>query len=78
MGPGGTSLANAETMSAAEAIAIREHQQSHLPAIALTAYASATDREQALAAGYDLHLTKPIEPLELARGVAMVFKEGNG
>jgi len=36
-----------------------------LPAAALTAYATTGDRAQALAAGYQAHLTKPIEPSEL-------------
>jgi len=44
-----------------------EHKYSRkrLPAIALTAYASPTDCSQALATGYDLHLSKPVEPIEL-------------
>jgi len=41
-----------------------------LPAIALTAYASAEDRERALAAGYDAHVTKPVDAGELAAAVA--------
>ena len=36
-----------------------------LPAIALTAYASAEDRERALAAGYDAHVAKPVDVDEL-------------
>ena len=36
-----------------------------LPAIALTAYARTEDRLRALAAGYDAHIGKPMEPLEL-------------
>lgn len=40
------------------------------PAIALTAYASARDRQRALEAGYQHHLAKPIEPQEIARIVA--------
>ncbi|HYU99094.1 MAG TPA: PAS domain S-box protein [Pyrinomonadaceae bacterium] len=36
-----------------------------IPAIALTGYATLKDREQALAAGYQLHLAKPVEPEEL-------------
>ena len=32
-----------------------------IPAIALTAYASADDRQRALAAGYQSHLAKPFE-----------------
>ena len=31
-----------------------------LPAVALTAYASESDRDRAIAAGYDEHLAKPI------------------
>jgi signal transduction histidine kinase len=40
-----------------------------VPAIALTAYASAGDRGKALAAGYQLHIAKPFDPTELARTV---------
>jgi PAS domain S-box-containing protein len=36
-----------------------------IPAIALTAFARAQDRDRALAAGYQAHLTKPIDPHEL-------------
>ena len=32
-----------------------------LPAVALTAYASAEDRQRALAAGYDAHVAKPMD-----------------
>jgi CheY-like chemotaxis protein len=45
----------------------REQQEPRLPAIAFTAYASATDREQAIAAGFDRHIAKPIGATELAR-----------
>ena len=41
-----------------------------LPALALTAYARAEDREQALAEGFDRYLTKPVEPSELVGIVA--------
>jgi PAS domain S-box-containing protein len=34
----------------------------HMPAAAITAYAGDHNRERALAAGYDRHLTKPISP----------------
>jgi PAS domain S-box-containing protein len=59
----------------------REGLERRLPAIAVTAYASATDRDQAIAAGYDAHVTKPIEPDVLARAVASVLNrllQGNG
>jgi PAS domain S-box-containing protein len=37
----------------------------HIPAIALTAYASVVDRRRALLAGFQTHLAKPIEPDDL-------------
>jgi PAS domain S-box-containing protein len=40
------------------------------PAIALTAFARDEDRERTLAAGYQLHLAKPVEPQELLTAVA--------
>ena len=43
------------------------------PAIALTAYASATDRRQALAAGYQTYLAKPFEPPDLVAAVASLL-----
>jgi PAS domain S-box-containing protein len=48
----------------------RRQQRGRLPAIAVTAYATSTDREQALAAGYDLHLAKPVDPTALVQAVA--------
>jgi PAS domain S-box-containing protein len=48
----------------------REHSHTRLPAIALTAYASTTDRDQALTAGYDLHLAKPVGPADLTQALA--------
>ena len=41
-----------------------------LPAIALTAYATAEDVKRAFAAGYDLHVPKPVDALTLARAIA--------
>lgn len=43
-----------------------------LPAVALTAYAKAEDRNLALAAGFEIHLSKPVEPTDLAAAVATV------
>jgi CheY-like chemotaxis protein len=37
----------------------------HVPAIALTAYTGTSDRRQALLAGFQTHLAKPVEPDEL-------------
>jgi hypothetical protein len=41
-----------------------------VPAAALTAYATPGDRLRALDAGYNLHISKPVEPKELAAAVA--------
>jgi CheY-like chemotaxis protein len=41
-----------------------------LPAVALTAYAHTEDRMRALAAGFQMHVTKPVEPRELLRVIA--------
>ena len=38
----------------------------NVPAIALTGYASLKDANMALQAGFDAHLSKPVDPLELA------------
>jgi PAS domain S-box-containing protein len=52
---------------------IRSMHLSHLrnlPAIALTAYARADDRQRALLAGFQMHVSKPVEPRELIAGIA--------
>ena len=41
-----------------------------MPAIALTAFARAEDRERAIASGFQAHLAKPVEPTELVAAVA--------
>jgi CheY-like chemotaxis protein len=41
-----------------------------IPAIALTAYARAEDRAEIFAAGYQLHLAKPVELAKLQAGLA--------
>ena len=44
-----------------------ERGERRLPAVALTAYATAEDVRRALAAGYDLHVAKPVDTPTLAR-----------
>jgi signal transduction histidine kinase/DNA-binding response OmpR family regulator len=41
-----------------------------LPAAALTAYARSDDRMRALRAGFHIHLTKPVDPVELVTSIA--------
>ena len=44
------------------------------PAVALTAYARTEDRMQAILAGFQHHVTKPVEPAELIAMVASLAK----
>ncbi|BAY78215.1 multi-sensor hybrid histidine kinase [Nostoc linckia NIES-25] len=44
-------------------------QGGEIPAIALTAYAGEINYNQALAAGFQKHLPKPVEPLDLANAI---------
>ncbi len=47
-----------------------------VPAIALTAYARVEDRMQALRAGYQMHVPKPVELAELAAVAASIVRRG--
>jgi PAS domain S-box-containing protein len=47
---------------------------SHVPAVAVTAYADPRDRDRALSAGFEAHLAKPVEPHELAAAVLGVLR----
>jgi CheY-like chemotaxis protein len=40
------------------------------PAVALTAYARVEDRTRAMLAGFQNHVTKPVEPAELIAAIA--------
>jgi CheY-like chemotaxis protein len=40
-----------------------------IPAVAITAYATGGDRARALSSGFQLHVPKPFDPIELARTV---------
>jgi PAS domain S-box-containing protein len=51
---------------------LRSEEGGDLPAIALTALARLEDRGQALASGFQVHLSKPVEPAELVSAVAML------
>jgi CheY-like chemotaxis protein len=53
--------------------ALPQEDGADVPAIALTAFAAAQDKERALAAGFQRHLAKPIEPVALAKNVARIL-----
>jgi PAS domain S-box-containing protein len=52
---------------------IRALHGPDLPAVALTAYARVTDRDHALAAGFQRHVVKPVDPQQLVEIVASVI-----
>lgn len=45
--------------------ALQVKQGGQIPAVALTAYAGAEDQKQALSAGFQLHVPKPVNPYKL-------------
>ncbi|HEV2883335.1 MAG TPA: response regulator [Pyrinomonadaceae bacterium] len=53
---------------------IRSKKAKELPAVALTAYASKEDRARALAAGFQMHVPKPIEPEVLVMAIASAMR----
>jgi CheY-like chemotaxis protein len=56
--------------------AVRERASTRggqIPAVAVTAYGRPDDRDRVLSAGYQAHVTKPVEPSELIAAVAAVL-----
>ncbi|MDQ3346740.1 MAG: ATP-binding protein [Acidobacteriota bacterium] len=54
---------------------IRQYEAEHggfLPAVALTAYTRAEDRARVLAAGFQAHVPKPVDPVELTAAIATI------
>jgi signal transduction histidine kinase/ActR/RegA family two-component response regulator len=54
----------------------RKDGAAPVPAVALTAYGSKEDREQALAAGFQVHLVKPVDPVRLGATIAALQAAG--
>jgi len=48
-----------------------------IPAAALTAYARSEDRARTLQGGFEMHLAKPIDPIELASAVKALARRGS-
>jgi signal transduction histidine kinase/ActR/RegA family two-component response regulator len=56
---------------------IRQYEAQHggfLPVVALTGYARAEDRARILAAGFQAHVPKPVEPVELTAVISSVTR----
>ena len=47
----------------------RNDGRASIPAAALTAYARVADRARSLQAGFQMHMSKPVQPSELAAAV---------
>jgi signal transduction histidine kinase/CheY-like chemotaxis protein len=58
--------------------ALPPEQGGQIPTIALTAYAGELNQQQALQAGFQRHLVKPIEPEALIQAIAELQAPGNG
>ncbi|ODH01476.1 hybrid sensor histidine kinase/response regulator [Nostoc sp. KVJ20] len=55
--------------------AMPKEKGGEIPAIALTAYAGESDRDRVLAAGFQKHIAKPVQPTELLTSIADLLKE---
>jgi hypothetical protein len=51
-----------------------QDQLGQIPAIALTAFARTQDRLKVLSSGYQMHVPKPIEPIELVTVIASITR----
>src|SRR5437867_4725571 len=52
---------------------LKSKRAKKIPAVALTAYATDEDRSEALAAGFQIHVAKPIEPESFVTSIAKVL-----
>ncbi|MBH8573541.1 hypothetical protein I8752_11035 [Nostocaceae cyanobacterium CENA369] len=51
-----------------------KEQGGQVRAIALTAYAGDFNQQQALSAGFQQHVSKPVEPEELIRAIVVLLE----
>ncbi|MEH2162186.1 MAG: AAA family ATPase [Nostoc sp.] len=53
---------------------LKPEQGGTIPAIALTAYAGEMDYQQAIAVGFQQHISKPVDPEELVKAIEALIK----
>ncbi|MBG1263976.1 hybrid sensor histidine kinase/response regulator [Nostoc commune] len=54
--------------------ALSPEQGGNVPAIALTAYAGDFNQQQAFSAGFQVHLSKPVDPEQILKAIAQVVR----
>jgi CheY-like chemotaxis protein len=54
----------------------RGHDANDLPAVALTAYAQKDDERQSLQAGFQVHVSKPVDPHDLLSVISRITGRG--
>jgi CheY-like chemotaxis protein len=52
--------------------------QHHMVVVAVTGWGQPQDKQRALDAGFDAHLTKPVDPIALAKVLAGAVQRGSG
>jgi CheY-like chemotaxis protein len=67
-----------EALNGEEGIAKRDPDTRHIPIIALTAHALASDREKAMEVGCDSYLAKPCEPKAVVSEVQKFLGKRDG
>jgi len=55
--------------------ALSPERGGRIPAVSVTGYSTASDVDRALAAGFQLHLSKPVDPLALIEAVAKLSRQ---
>jgi PAS domain S-box-containing protein len=53
---------------------LKPEQGGTIPAIALTAYAGEIDHQQAIASGFQQHISKPVDPEELVKAIGSLIR----
>ena len=56
---------------------VLSQRRTDVSIVAVTAYGSPESRARAVLAGFDLYLTKPVEPVDLAAAVARVIRRAS-
>lgn len=57
--------------------ALSKDQGGQIPAIALSAYAGDVNRQQALSAGFQKHISKPVDPEKLVLAIIELLQHNN-